>query len=159
MAKSKSSKRDSNVPQKHLHSRLSYLHQAATYLATVGTHNTQQEVAETAGTAASVAIKDSTSHNSTEANRLLMHLRGVSRKSQIRLAPRLKHSICKRCDALLIPGETMTEKVVNPSKGGTKPWADLFEIRCDKCGTIKRFPSRKKGDQVGVEESKPIAKV
>ncbi|KIW97201.1 uncharacterized protein Z519_02593 [Cladophialophora bantiana CBS 173.52] len=158
MAKSKSSKRD-NVPQKHLHSRLSYLHQAATYLATVGNYNTQQGVAETAGTAASVDIKDSTSYNLTEATRLLMHLRAVSRKSQIRLAPRLKHSICKRCDALLIPGETMTEKVVNPSKGGRRPWADLFEIRCDKCGSIKRFPLRKKGDQVGVEGSKPIAKV
>jgi len=158
MGKTKSSKGDSHVPQKHLHSRLSYLHQAATYLTTIGSHNEQQKTTESSGDSFSAADKDVTRHRSIGATRLLMHLRGVSRKAQIRLAPRVKHSICKRCDALLVPGETMTEQVVNPSKGGRKPWADVYEIRCNRCGTIKRFPWQNKSGQIKQEDSKPGAK-
>ncbi|KIW27283.1 uncharacterized protein PV07_07036 [Cladophialophora immunda] len=157
MGKSKPPKKDSQVPQKHLHSRLSYLHQAATYLATVGSHNGQQKATKSAECTWSVADRDLTNQGSVEATRLLMHLRGVSRKSQIRIAPRVKHSICKCCDVLLIPGETMTEKLANPSKGGRKSWADVYEIHCDKCGTIKRFPCRRKSNQTGREEAKPVA--
>ncbi|KAH0846423.1 hypothetical protein AYO21_07140 [Fonsecaea monophora] len=159
MGKSKPTKNNSHVPQKHLHSRLSYLHQAATYLVTVDNGNARQEAAESAGRACAVLEdKNIPTHRSIEATRLLSHLRGVSRKSQIRLAPRVKHTICKRCDALLIPGETMTEKVVNPSKGGSKSWADVYEIQCDKCGTVKRFPCQRKPNQTGQEDSRPVAK-
>ncbi|KIV91325.1 hypothetical protein PV10_05875 [Exophiala mesophila] len=149
MAKAKSTKANKpGIPQKHLHSRLSYLHQAATLLTTAH-HATQTE------TAASHS-KTQTSDNrasetpmtrtipSREANRLLSHLRGVSRKSQLRLSPKMKHTICRRCDSLLIAGMTSSAIVVNNSKDATKPWADIFEIRCKQCATVKRFP-------VGVE--------
>lgn len=140
MGKSKSSKGDgSNIPHKHVHSRLSFLHQAATFLAN----------SSTAGVSASHDASSSTNdlhrvntNNQAhwEATRLLTQIRGVSRKSQIRLGRKLKHTLCKRCDSLLIPGRTSTESIVNLSKDGKKPWADIFEIRCSTCGTSKCFP-------------------
>lgn len=140
MAKAKSSKADGpHVPNKHLHSRLSFLHQAATHLTVAGNG---RRVPRSTGDSSSQTVppRQPGTKNEFEATRLLNHLRGVSRKSQIRLAPDMKHSICKRCDSLLLPGRTSTEVVVNQSKDGQKPWADIFEIRCIKCGAIKRFP-------------------
>ncbi|EXJ83806.1 hypothetical protein A1O1_07433 [Capronia coronata CBS 617.96] len=147
MAKTKSSKANGAappVPNKHIHSRLSYLHQAATHLAVARNRRStpiNRIVRDPSTAPAGLPKSKSTdTQNASEASRLLGHLRGVSRKSQIRLAPEMKHSICKRCDSLLVPGRTSTELVVNYSKNGQKPWADVFEIRCVKCGTIKRFP-------------------
>lgn len=142
MAKAKTSKGGNTfVPQKHLHSRLSYLHQAATFLATT-------EQIHASGTAhntgvCSTHVVDAPRRNdrhASESTRLLTHLRGVSRKTQLRLTPNVKHTICRRCDSLLIHGKSSHEATVNPSKGGGKPWAELFEVRCNRCGTIKRFP-------------------
>ena len=154
MAKTKSSKvGNSTVPHKHLHSRLSYLHQAAAFLAT--TDHSNSSLAPISRTAKRSNENDS--QTSFEASRLLTHLRGVSRKSQIRLDPLVKRSICKRCDTLLIPGSTSSELIVNRSKDGQKPWADLFEIRCNKCGTIKRFPVGKNHEKNNQEKSVPLA--
>ncbi|RVX71432.1 hypothetical protein B0A52_05004 [Exophiala mesophila] len=149
MAKAKPTKANKpGIPQKHLHSRLSYLHQAATLLTTAH-HATQTE---TAASHNKTQISDNQAAETPisrtipprEANRLLSHLRGVSRKSQLRLSPKMKHTICRRCDSLLIAGMTSSAIVVNDSKDATKPWADVFEIRCKQCDTVKRFP-------VGVE--------
>ena len=147
MAKEKPSKGGgSGVPQKHLHSRLSFLHQAASYLATTDVHANAEKLSTSTtkdGTAKASATISRSSHGAT---RLLMHLRSVSRKSQISLAPKVKHTICKRCDALLIPGKTSSERIANSSKSGNRPSADVLEIRCDRCSTVKRFP-------VGMERS------
>ncbi|KEF61222.1 uncharacterized protein A1O9_02787 [Exophiala aquamarina CBS 119918] len=142
MAKSKTSKGGNpSVPHKHLHSRLSYLHQAATFLATAEQAHMLNEGHETRFSSDQVAsgLRADNRHGS-ETIRLLSNLRGVSRKTQIRLAPRVKHTMCKRCDALLIPGKSSNKAIVNPSKNGAKSWADLFEVQCNQCGTIKRFP-------------------
>lgn len=61
-------------------------------------------------------------------------------KSQIRLSQDVKHSICKRCSAILIPGSTSSSKVENLSRGGKKPWADVLVIECNVCSAQKRFP-------------------
>ncbi|KAH0555684.1 hypothetical protein GP486_006371 [Trichoglossum hirsutum] len=71
---------------------------------------------------------------------LLSNLRTVSLKGQIRLLPSIKRSICKRCASLLIPGSSSTFRVENKSRGGKKPWADVLVVRCNACGTEKRFP-------------------
>lgn len=152
MAKAKTSKGESaNIPNKHLHARLSFLHQAATYLAVAGnvkasepqtksTSNEARNGSEYQTADPSTLCEKANNHHGLEAMRLLSQLRGVSRKTQIRLAPTMKHTLCKRCDSLLVPGKTSTERVVNESKDGRKPWADVLEIECVKCGTIKRFP-------------------
>ncbi|EXJ79999.1 hypothetical protein A1O3_08285, partial [Capronia epimyces CBS 606.96] len=140
MAKSKSSKGDGpQIPNKHLHSRISFLHQAAAHLVIAGNSGSATSSSETSASRAFLSRSPNT-QNASEASRLLNHSLGVSRKLRIRLASDMKHSICKRCDSLLLPGRTSTELVVNQSKNGRKPWADVFEIRCIKCGTIKRFP-------------------
>lgn len=71
---------------------------------------------------------------------LSSHLRGVSLKSQVRLSHNLKRSICKCCNAVLIPGCTSTTGIENQSRGGKKPWADVLVIECNTCGSKKRFP-------------------
>lgn len=71
---------------------------------------------------------------------LISHLRSVSLKGQIRLSPAMKHSICKGCDAVLVPGSTSSVRLENKSRGGKKPWADVLIITCCLCGVVKRFP-------------------
>lgn len=73
-------------------------------------------------------------------HRLLADFRSVSLKSQIRVSPAMKRSICKFCDTLLVEGQTCTSTVENTSKGGRKPWADVLVIKCHTCHHVKRFP-------------------
>lgn len=71
---------------------------------------------------------------------LLSHVRAVSLKGVVRLTPDIKHSICKRCDGLLIRGSTAKIDMENKSCDGRKPWADVLVVTCSNCGTMKRFP-------------------
>ena len=76
----------------------------------------------------------------SHSRQLVVQLRAISLKSQIRLSHAMKHTICKRCDTLLIPGSTCTSYMENNSRGGRKPWADVLVTTCAGCGTAKRFP-------------------
>ncbi|KAL4917741.1 RNAse P Rpr2/Rpp21/SNM1 subunit domain-containing protein [Aspergillus aurantiobrunneus] len=71
-------------------------------------------------------------------------MRGVSLKSQLRLAIEQKRSFCKRCDTLLIPGTNCMQETRNPSRGARKPWAEVRIVHCNICGTEKRFPQADK---------------
>ena len=165
------------VPQKHLHSRISYLYQAATYLtnaydsglkirdsepvyeglaAAAIQENSLLGTTEIAGQEKRRVIPTQTKRDDCrpEGNalkpllfkalgpscHLLSQLRAVSLKSQIRLAPAMKHSICKRCNTLLISGSTSTSHVENKSRSGKKAWADVLVVTCDSCGFLKRYP-------------------
>ena len=152
MARDKTTKASGGgVPQKHLHSRLSFLHQAASYLATANDQTTSKNAtASNIEDAAPAQATQGQQQPAHDASRLLTHLRGVSKKSQIRLSPKVKHTICKRCDALLVPGKTSTVSTVNASKGGKKAWADILETKCEQCRTVKRFP-------VGIARTKRVA--
>ena len=162
--------------QRHLHSRISYLYQAATHLARsvdqlqVRTDCLNIEAKEQSkpdeelqcAVTSSKAIsglglpKPATeivnrvrkicTHSDrhfgklSHSRQLVVQLRAISLKSQIRLSPAMKHTICKRCDSLLIPGSTCTSYMENNSRGGRKPWADVLVTTCAGCGTAKRFP-------------------
>lgn len=175
MAKDKA-KAQKGLAQRHLHSRISYLYQAATYLARVADQSraratcANDEIAkesEPAGelqcaVAAPEAVSDkgplisptvqedtmpevdpddgSISNDYALSRQLVAHLRAASLKSQIRLSPAMKHTICKRCSILLVPGSTSTSYIENSSRGGRKPWADVLVTTCTACGTAKRFP-------------------
>jgi len=180
MAKVKSKAGEAgNVPRKHLHSRISFLYQAASYFAReqksaqrsgrllqVRNGSLKEDVIEEAEPVSSLEISvggnlpekqipsqpagmepaDGQLEGQTPTmfapltRHLLSQLRGVSLKSQIRLSPNVKHSVCKRCDMLLIPSSTSTTRVDNASRGGRKPWADVLVVQCSSCGTEKRFP-------------------
>jgi ribonuclease P protein subunit RPR2 len=118
-------------PNSHLFARLSHLYKAATTLTTPTTSNKAQSDLST-----------------TNLSRFyLNHLRSVAKKSVIRLDPSIKRTICKRCDALLIPGVSCEHRIENKSKNGKKPWADVLIIECKACRAVKRFP-------VGIDERK-----
>ncbi|KAK8166360.1 RNAse P, Rpr2/Rpp21 subunit, partial [Phyllosticta citrichinensis] len=145
------------VPNKHLHSRISYLYQAACHLSsqdspTAGSGRAPELDAKTSSTDNQVSTtadeenQDIIWSNSSAAfppglsHYLVSHLHSVSRKTQIRLSQDVKRSICKRCSTVLIPGKTSTSRVENLSRGGRKPWADVLVIKCEVCETQKRFP-------------------
>lgn len=196
-AKDKGSKA-SNVPQRHIHSRVSFLYQAATLLSKAQTndqkapgsmiddHHGKQASVDPRAENVHAAVLVENSKRADEgrgaqarrespnreappglsishapiARHLLSHLRGVSLKSQIRLSPAIKHSLCKRCDTLLVPGSTSTSMVENLSKGGTKPWADVLVIQCCICHAEKRFPvgarmQQKRGQRQKVAGKQP----
>jgi len=174
MVKAKAAKATVSAPNKHLHSRISYLYQAATYLCTLPSDQPGQTAPESKQTVSTEAVvpnnqdghvvlpdkssqdveghpcaadqrkkpqRDTlTINNLPLSRRLISHLRGVSLKSQIRLSPDIKRSICKRCDTLLIPSSTSSTRLENKSRGGKKPWADVLVIECKACGAEKRFP-------------------
>ena len=175
MAQNKA-KAQKGLTQKHLHSRISYLYQAATYLAKVADQSrakipcVKEEVMKQSepsrelqcAVAALEARADKglpispterghrtpkadpnderVSKDSALSRQLVTHLRAVSLKSQIRLSPAMKHTICKHCDILLVPGSTSTSYMENNSRNGRKPWADVLVTTCTACGTAKRFP-------------------
>lgn len=137
--------KNAKVPNKHLHSRISYLYQAANYLARVSENtvavqhagdNTEvknEQRVQQEATKPSVEVSSLTRH-------LNSHIRAISLRSQIRLTPAFKNTICKRCDTLLIPESTSTTRLENKSRGGKKPWADVLVVACKTCGHLKRYP-------------------
>ncbi|KAF7889749.1 uncharacterized protein EAF02_002164 [Botrytis sinoallii] len=149
MAKSQATKGVSKVPNKVLYSRMSYLYQAATYLAVqdkqsqeqsgkgIALDSSMEDVMKDEPKAVANAIEGSYQALS---RRLITDLRSVSLKGMMRMSPEMKHSICKNCQTLLLEGTTCTAKVENQSKGGKKPWADVLVRKCDTCGLEKRFP-------------------
>ncbi|KAI1100849.1 Rpr2-domain-containing protein [Jackrogersella minutella] len=135
-----------NVPNRPIYSRISYLYQAATYLASQSKLKEPNVVAQySEGTEKSMATADKqrscmdhTKH--ALSRRFTTDLRSASLKSQIRLSSAMKHTICKFCDSLLIEGETSSSTVENKSRGGKKPWADVLVVKCYTCGGVKHFP-------------------
>lgn len=71
---------------------------------------------------------------------MLSHLRGISRKGATSVPSTIKHSVCKRCNLLLIDGWNSSKQLENKSRGGKKPWADVLIVICHACGTAKHFP-------------------
>ncbi|KAI0972072.1 RNAse P Rpr2/Rpp21/SNM1 subunit domain-containing protein [Xylaria arbuscula] len=145
MAKTKQS---GSIPNKHLYSRLSYLHQAAAVLGSQVGDTSPSKTQSVAPRALGDQKAAPSTHERPAADQLrlnfarhlLTDLRATSLKSQIRLSPAIKHTICKFCDTLLIEGETSTSVVENKSKHGKKPWADVLVVRCNTCRGVKRFP-------------------
>ncbi|PVH84978.1 Rpr2-domain-containing protein [Cadophora sp. DSE1049] len=146
MAKPKSS----SVPNKALYSRVSYLYQAAAYMATQQHHSqsleslmnadTEQDCDQSPETTSQKRSDPRVPLSQPASRRLVSHLRAVSHKVLMRMSPAMKHSLCKNCDTMMIDGTTCTSAVENRSKGGKKPWADILVRRCNTCGLEKRFP-------------------
>ncbi|KAI6083727.1 Rpr2-domain-containing protein [Hypoxylon rubiginosum] len=158
MAKSKDP-----VPNRALHSRISFLYQAAAHFA----NHSQQTYSNSAtkhseNTEAKVIAKSKPASHMSHGDQVLSRrfvtdLRAISHKSQIRMSPVMKRSICKYCDTLLIEGDTSSSVVENNSKGGKKPWADVLVVKCHACQGVKRFPiqtPRQKRRPIREKESK-----
>lgn len=142
---------------KHLTARISYLHQAATFLSQnipssetkpvevtkvspqekeILMHDLDLEQLDTAlksPTTSAKFVSGSSCH-------LLNQLRLTARKAQILVNQDVKRLVCKRCDNLLISGTTSAVRVENESRHGKKPWADVLVIDCLRCGAKKRYP-------------------
>ena len=157
------------IPNRQVRARMSFLYQAANYLAQAhcGENNPAQSSAanshspddqamclgvEKLGTKASLnKIKSSGKSGKDMANATLLRQHALparwtgqiitlGRKNQAQLSRDVKRTICKRCRILLVPGETVSVYVENNSVGGRKPWADVLVNECLSCGTLKRFP-------------------
>jgi ribonuclease P protein subunit RPR2 len=166
MAKAKAG----TVQNKALYSRVSYLYQAATYLATQQQHSrtstgsSQTENGKDLNTPDVELERPSGQALQAASRHLITDLRTVSLKAQLRMSPAMKHSICKNCDTMLIDGSTCTSEVENRSKGGKKPWADVLVRKCNICGFARRFPVaaerqkrrplRSQDEQIGAQNDK-----
>jgi ribonuclease P protein subunit RPR2 len=171
------SKGAGNVPNKTMYSRVSYLYQAATFLATQQQPHSKAEANSLTDRGSSTQVCDATytakaemqAHSNSEttlqpaSRRLISDLRAVSLKTQMRMSPAMKHAICKNCDTLLIDGSTCTSEVENQSKGGKKQWADILVRRCKTCGLARRYPvaaeRQKRRPQRSPRESTPEIRV
>jgi len=161
-----------SVQNKHLYARSSYMYQAAAYLSArvaearepgASNHGVLKEGSELNNKQA-LPPKSCETHSGSEtstattpgsARHLITQMRGVSRKTHTCLSKEIKRSICKRCDTLLVPTKTCKAEMQNASKGGKKPWADVYVVTCLVCGTTKRFPTgtdrqKKKAQRAGV---------
>jgi ribonuclease P protein subunit RPR2 len=164
MGKSKADKKSQGIPNRHLHSRISYLHQAANYLLQTDTSpavsSTQPDQNEELLDSSHHQALSMRTHGAGQSRFLLTHLRGISQKSQTRISKDMKRTVCKRCKALLVAGRSSEESVTNASREESKPWADVFEIRCNTCAAVKRFPigQKRKADNSSARATKePLA--
>lgn len=146
MAKEKVTK-GSKVPNKVLNSRISFLYQAAAFY--VNTKTVHIEAAGHKADSSERCIEREPQETSPrlqstftqQLSRDLLHSsRAIALKTQIRLSPAFKHTICQRCNSLLMDGSTCINEVENTSKGRKKHWADVLVRRCKACGYAKRFP-------------------
>lgn len=141
MGKAKVAKPSLTGPQKAMHSRVSYLYQAATYLAT------QQQPSSERAEDASADTHSPPQHpqapnvpQKVMSRQIVNQLRSIVLKAQLRPTPEVKHSICKNCDTLLLEGSTCVTTVENKSRNGRKPWADVLLRRCMVCEKEARTP-------------------
>lgn len=143
------------VPNRASYCRLSFMYQAASLLAAVSADQSKtSDQAVSRKTNTDIHMEDDGDNISNPnaekhrtatqtrnlSHRLLADFRSVSLKSQIRVSPAMKRTICKFCDTLLVEGQSCTSTVENASKGGRKPWADVLVIKCHTCHHAKRFP-------------------
>ncbi|KAL4793968.1 RNAse P Rpr2/Rpp21/SNM1 subunit domain-containing protein [Aspergillus venezuelensis] len=153
-AKTKGKKGSGGGVNSHVRARINYLHKAAEYLqvATTGavtkTRADEDEVIIDSKELPAPANNNSSRkyHRcSSQISRMcISQMRGVSQKSQLRLPIEQKRSFCKRCETLLVLGKNCKQEIKNPSRGARKPWAEIRVIRCNVCGTEKRFPQTDK---------------
>ena len=115
-----------SVPNKHLHARIAYLHQAATHLALQAPAVTHTDPSKLQQRGLPLL--------------LTAQLQAVSQKAQIRLSHDMKRSICKACSTPLMPDTTSETRIENKSRAEKKPCADVLVIQCRNCHAEKRFP-------------------
>ena len=142
-AKSKAPKGNPGASNKITSSRINFLHDAAMLLAEMHNADSNANVKSTS----SSDLAPSTQSSEVLSRILAKDLRSVAMKSQIRLSPNTKHSICKNCYTVLREGSTCTKELENRSRGGKKPWADVMVNKCTTCGLAKRFPIAVKRQQ------------
>ncbi|KAF9738271.1 hypothetical protein PMIN02_007182 [Paraphaeosphaeria minitans] len=150
MAKDKPAKAK-GVPNKHLHSRSTFLYQAATYLTLRAGAPDPNQALDSAKSSGAPQSRHGL------ALQLVSDLQNVSRKGQVRLSSELKRTICKTCNTVLMPGRTATQTIENESKGGKKSWADVLVMKCMRCGSKKRFPVGAKRQKKKSERQPPQA--
>ena len=174
-----------HVPHKHLHSRISYLYQAASYLSEAqirspcrtisgdcesllkSSRNASQGPQTDLGTLEANSVLGEPfppflAPTTCLARHLVVQLRGISLKAQIRLAQNMKHSLCKHCHEMLKPGGTSATKIENHSRKARKPWADVLVVTCSSCTTSRRFPvgaKRQRPRKKRLEKALPSVKV
>lgn len=134
--------KENRIPNKHLYSRVSYLYQAANYLASLRTPSAQSSDHEHDNDESLHVPRTASVQLKGHGLPLLLtsNMVGVSLKGQISLSADMKHSVCNRCSSLLIAGSTSSTRIENLSRNGRKPWADVLVIQCLSCGAEKRFP-------------------
>lgn len=131
----------------HIRARMAYLHKAAIYLQSQPKPETSAITQKTDNNHEDNENKASQNKSTIQATmprQYITQMRSIAQKTQQRLSQETKRGFCKRCDLLLVPGETCTEDIQNESKGRRKPWADVLVVRCKACETVKRFPQNKK---------------
>lgn len=154
-------KKPGQVPNRHIYTRISFLYQAAAYLAQPAkqdpdTASRQYPLPASGDAGADTSMERDGDRKQSQAGpiqhgnpltagqnmsrKLLTDLRAITQKSVIRTSPHIKRSICKYCDTLLVDGQTSSSAVENKSKAAKKPWADVLVIKCHTCGREKRFP-------------------
>ncbi|KAI0775818.1 RNAse P Rpr2/Rpp21/SNM1 subunit domain-containing protein [Trametes elegans] len=128
-----------NVANRDIVQRISFLYQASTYLISVSQSlpNPLENVKERHSRKR--AKKDRLRHprNTADLSRSYVGaMRSVGQKTMVRMDPSLKRTLCKGCDAVLIPGFTATVRV-KPlrSHGGEVVYT------CHACDTFKRIPA------------------
>lgn len=129
-----------NAPNPHIYARINFLYQSAQLLSYNQVSDTTATATTTTHPHPSSPGTGPSSANTSLSRFYLSNARAVAKKSVLRISPAVKRTICKRCDALLIPGATSTHSIVNDSRNGRKPWADVLVVECNGCGAVKRFP-------------------
>lgn len=138
MAKSK--KQQISIPNKNIHLRLSFLHKAATYLAILDEPKATEDGKSKSKEEGAESFESPSTSVTTRSSYLINHMKGVGRKSVIRLSQDVKRSTCKGCDQLLISEETTSVTIENKSKNQRKACANVRVVRCRRCGMSKRYP-------------------
>jgi ribonuclease P protein subunit RPR2 len=164
------------MPQKHLHSRIAYLYEAAAYLSAAEDSPQEQENRTRglfrSGPYGDRAGRSNHQHTLSKANDSTTAESGKTMECNINATT--THASAVQSRHLLASMRSISQKsqlrlsqsikrsvcrrcnallalnssaeIENPSREGRKPWADVLVIRCCQCGFVKRYP-------VGIERA------
>ncbi|KAI0335126.1 Rpr2-domain-containing protein [Cubamyces sp. BRFM 1775] len=134
-----------SVANRDIVQRINFLYQASTYLSTISqslppsAEDTAKTGREKAKSGKKQKRRPNLRHprNVAELSRNYVGtMRIVGQKTMVRMDPCVKRTLCKGCDAILMPGATATVRIHPlPSHG------EAVVYTCTNCQTIRRIPA------------------
>ncbi|KAF9792598.1 Rpr2-domain-containing protein [Thelephora terrestris] len=135
-----------SVPNREIMQRLNFLYQASTWLSSLPA--SKGDVTPTAEPSVPPVISSDSKGKKKQKPRVppvtpaylsrayVSSMKAIGRKTVVKLDPSVKRTICKGCDALLIPGMTAIVRS-KPSSSHKK----MVRLSCVNCKTMRRIPA------------------
>ncbi|KAH9858451.1 RNAse P Rpr2/Rpp21/SNM1 subunit domain-containing protein [Lenzites betulinus] len=136
-----------SVANRDIIQRINFLYQASTYLNSISQAGPRESNSE----GSSALNVGESSKGKSRKKRKVRHpkdaselsrsyigsMRQVGQKTMVRMDPSIKRTLCKSCDTVLLPGSTVTVRIMPNSRS----YGQSVVYKCLTCNTSRRIPA------------------